>query len=122
MVIVTDGSANVPLKKSIETGEVRQIDESLAAVREYEDLAVSDAYSVARMVKREGIHVVVVNTNPHIYGRESYGFGVTEHIASLTRGTHHAIGALTTEKEMIDNMIKYVREDQRAIGPSRSIP
>jgi magnesium chelatase subunit D len=121
MVIVTDGSANVPLKKSIETGEIRQIDESLAAVREYEDVAVSDAYSVARIVRREGIHVVVVNTNPHILGRESYGFGVTEHIASLTGGTHHAIGALTTEKEMINNMIKYVREDQRAIGPSRNV-
>jgi magnesium chelatase subunit D len=121
MVIVTDGSANVPLKKSIETGEIRKIDESLAAVREYEDLAVSDAYSVARMVRREGIHVVVVNTNPHIYGRETYGFGVTERIASLTGGTHHAIGSLTTEKEMIDNMIKYVREDQRAIGPSRNV-
>jgi magnesium chelatase subunit D len=120
MVIVTDGSANVPLKKSIETGEVRQIDESLAAVREYEDLAVSDAYSVARMVKREGIHVVVVNTNPHIYGRESYGFEVTEQVASLTGGTHHSIGRLTTEKEMIDNMIKYLREDQRSIIPGRN--
>jgi len=122
MVIVTDGSANVPLKKSIETGEVRQIDENLAAVREYEDLAASDAYAVAKMVKREGIHAVVVNTNPHIYGRESYGFGVTERIAILTGGTHHAIGVLTTEKEMIDNMIKHVREDQRAIVPSIGVP
>jgi magnesium chelatase subunit D len=121
MVIVTDGSANVPLKKSIETGEVRQIDESLAAVREYEDLAASDAYAAARMVKREGIHVVVVNTNPHVYGRESYGFSVTERIASLTGGTHHAIGVLTTQKEMVSNMIKFVREDQRAIAPGRSV-
>jgi magnesium chelatase subunit D len=118
MVIVTDGSANVPLKKSIETGEIRHIDESLAAVREYEDVAVADAYSVAKMVRRESIHVVVVNTNPHILGRESYGFAVTERIAQLTGAAHHAIGALTTEKEMVENMIKYVREDQRAIIPS----
>lgn len=121
MVIVTDGSANVPLKRSMETGEVRRIDESLVAVREYEDLAVNDAYSVSRMVKREGIHVVVVNTNPHVWGgRESYGFLVTEHMSLLTGGTHHPIGALTTKKELTANIVKFIREDQRSIVSGRS--
>lgn len=115
MVLVTDGSANIPLKRSIETGEIRQIDESLAAVREYEDIAVKDVYSMSRMVKREGIHMIAINTNPHIMGRESYGFLVTEQIAKLTGGTHHAVGALTTQKEMIDGMIQHIREDQRSI-------
>ena len=119
MVVITDGSANVPLKRSIETGEIREIDEALAAVREYEGVAVSDVYSVSRMVRREGIHVVVVNTNPHVFGRETYGFWVTENIASLTGGTHHAIGALTTEKEMIDKMIEHIREDERGIVAER---
>jgi Mg-chelatase subunit ChlI/Mg-chelatase subunit ChlD len=120
MVIVTDGSANVPLKRSLETGDIRQIDESLAAVRQYEDLAVSDAYSVSRLLKRDGIQLIVVNTNPHVFGRESYGLLVTEQIASLTGGTHHAIGTLTTEKEMIDNMIRDIREDQRSIVVQRN--
>jgi magnesium chelatase subunit D len=39
MVIITDGSANVPLKRSLETGEVRNIEEIRIIVREYEDLA-----------------------------------------------------------------------------------
>jgi len=119
MVIVTDGSANIPLKRSLETGQIRQIDESLAAVREYEDLAVKDAFSMSRIVKREGIHVIVINTNPHIWGRESYGFAVTEQIARLTGGTHHAIGALATEKEIIGSMIDHVREDERSIAANR---
>lgn len=121
MVIITDGSANVPLKRSIETGEIREIDESLAAVREYEDLAVTDVYSVSKMVRNEDIHVIVVNTNPHLFGRETYGLSVTKQIALLTSGTHHAIGALTTEKEMIDNMIGHIREDQRSIVAERNV-
>jgi magnesium chelatase subunit D len=121
MVIITDGGANVPLKRSLETGEVRQIDEALAAVREYEDLAVNDVYSVSRMVKREGIHVIVVNTNRHIFGRETYGFLVTESIASLTGGTQHSIGTMTTEKEMIENMIESIKEDQKTIVTERRI-
>ncbi len=115
MVIVTDGSANVPLRRSIETGEVRHIEEARVAVREYEHVAVSDVFSVAKMVKHEGIHVIVINTNPHMYGRETYGFLVTRSIASLTNGTHHAIGRLTSEKEMLQNMIDRIREDQRSI-------
>jgi len=119
MVIVTDGSANVPLKKSLETGEIRQIDEDLAAVREYEDVAVEDVMSVSKVIRREGIHVIVVNTNPRVYGHETYGFVVTETIAMLTRGTHHAIGQLTTEKDLTDNMIERIKEDQRSIVSSK---
>ncbi len=120
MVIVTDGSANIPLKRSIEAGQIRQIDESLAAVREYEDLAVKDVFSMSRIVKREGIHVIVVNTNPHIWGRESYGLSVTEQMALLTGGTHHAIGALRSEKEVTASMIEHLKEDERKIGANRT--
>jgi magnesium chelatase subunit D len=115
MVIVTDGGANVPLKKSLETGAIRDIDEIKVAVREYEDMAVDDVGSVSRMVKREGIHTIVVNTNPHMYGRETYGFFVTERIAHVTNGTHHAIGRLTREKELVKNMIDGIIEDRRSI-------
>ncbi|MDH5788723.1 MAG: VWA domain-containing protein, partial [Candidatus Bathyarchaeota archaeon] len=115
MVIITDGSANVPLKRSLETGEVRQIEEIRIIVREYEDVAIKDVVSVSRLVKREGIHTMVVNTNPHMYGRETYGFVVTKRVASITNGSHHAIGTLTTEEYMIQDMIEAIKEDQKRI-------
>jgi magnesium chelatase subunit D len=115
MVIITDGSANVPMKRSLETGDIREIDENLVAVRQYEDVAVSDAFSVSKMIRREGIHSIVVNTNPHMYGRETYGFLVTEQIAALSNGTHHAVGRSTTEKELVESMVDGIKKDQRII-------
>jgi len=56
-----------------------------------------------------------VNTNPHMYGRETYGFLVTRIIASTTNGSHHVIGRLTTTRDMIEDMIEGIREDQRKI-------
>ncbi len=121
MVIITDGSANVPLKRSLETGEVRQIEEIRIIVREYEDIAVRDVMTVAKMVKHERIHTIVINTNPNLYGRETYGFYVTKMVASLTNGSHHVIGRLTTEKQMIENMIEGIREDQRKIAQEKAL-
>jgi Mg-chelatase subunit ChlI/Mg-chelatase subunit ChlD len=118
MVIITDGSANVPLKRSLETGEIRNIEEIRIIVREYEELAVRDVMSVAKMIKREGIHTIVINTNPHFYGRETYGFMVTEIIASITHGSHHVIGRLTTREDLIEDMIESIREDQTKIVSS----
>lgn len=116
MVIVTDGSANVPLKKSLETGAIREIEEMRVIVREYEDLATKDVMSVSRVIKREGIHTITINTNPHVMGRESYGLAVTEIIATMTKGTHHAVGRLTTRDEMVKNMMENLVEDQRQIA------
>jgi magnesium chelatase subunit D len=119
MVVITDGSANVPLKRNLETGVVREIDEVRVAVREYEDLAVNDVFSVAKMIRREQINVVVINTNPHMYGRETYGFEVTERVARITGGTHHAIGRMTTENEMVEGIIEGIREDEKTIFEER---
>jgi Mg-chelatase subunit ChlD len=121
MVVITDGSANVPLQRSLETGEVRQIEEVHIIVRDYEDLAVEDVMSVAKMIKREGIHTIVVNTNPHMYGHETYGFNVTQALALKTRGSHHAIGTLTTKEHMINDMIDEIREDERKITHEKSL-
>ncbi len=114
MVIITDGSANVPLKRSLETGEVRRIENVRIIFREYESLAVKDVVSVSKMIKRERIHTVVVNTNPHHYGRETYGLLVTELIASTTNGDHHLIGR-KPRADIVENMIERIREDQRKI-------
>lgn len=115
MVVITDGSANIPLAQDLETGETRHIEVARAATREYEDISMKDVFLVAKMVKREGVKVIVVNTNAHMYGRETYGFEVTERLARITSGTHHAIGTLTTQKEMVNDMIESIREDQRTI-------
>jgi len=119
MVLITDGNANVPLKRCLETGEIREIDEIKATLREYEAVAERDVTSVSKVVKREGIRVVVINTNPHMYGKETYGFRITERIAYLTGGNHHAIGTLATEEGLVDSMIGSLREDQRSIASER---
>jgi len=120
MVLITDGSANVPLRRSLETGEIRQIDEIRVAVREYENLAVKDVISVSKLVRQEGIHTIIVNTNPHFYGRETYGFLVTRVIANITRGSHHEVGKLKTTKDMVREIVELIKEDQRGMVQERT--
>jgi len=121
MVIVTDGSANVPLQRSLETGENRVFDSVGIAVRKYEDLAVKDVISVSKMIRKEGIHTVVVNTNPHYMGRETYGFAVTEIISSITSGSHHQVGRVTSGKELVERIFEGISEDQRKIAHEVSL-
>jgi magnesium chelatase subunit D len=115
MIIITDGNANVPLKRSLETGEVRRIEEVRVIVREYEDLATRDVISVSKMIKREGIRTIIINTNPHMYGRETYGFAVTDIISAITGGSHHIVGRLATREDVVKNMVERIREDQQKI-------
>ena len=115
MVIITDGNANVPLRRSLETGEIRHIDEVQVIVREYEEMATTDVISVSKIIKREGIQTIVINTNPHVYGRDTYGFLVTSLIASITNGSHHTIGRIATKEEIVKNMVENIREDQRKV-------
>jgi len=115
MAVITDGNANVPLTRSLQDRSIRYIDEVQVAVREYEDLAVQDVIAVSKMIKKEGIYTVVVNTNPHFYGRETYGFVVTELIAKFTHGSLHTVGRLTQEREMIENIVDKLAQDQRLI-------
>lgn len=116
MAIITDGSANVPLTRSLETGETRTFDTVGIALRKFEDLAVKDVMAVSKMIKREGVYTVVVNTNPFMYGRETYGFAVTKHIASVTGGSHHEIGRIKSREEFVEAMFEGLAEDQRRIA------
>jgi magnesium chelatase subunit D len=120
MIVITDGSANVPLTRTLETGEVRSIEETRIIVREYEDLAIRDVISVSKMIRKEGIYTVVINTNPHMYGRETYGFTVTELIAANTHGKLHTVGRLTTEPELVEKIVEKISEDQRLIAHEAS--
>jgi magnesium chelatase subunit D len=116
MVVITDGSANVPLTRSLETGAVRLIEEHRVIVRDYEDEAVHDVMSVSKLIRREGVNTVVVNTNPHLFGRETYGFAVTARIAAATNGRLHTVGRLASEPELIERIVEKIAEDQRAIA------
>ncbi|MFW9902701.1 MAG: VWA domain-containing protein [Candidatus Thorarchaeota archaeon] len=116
IVIITDGNANVPLQRSLETGELRNFEEVGIALRQFEDLAVKDVISVSKAIEREGIHTVVVNTNPHYVGRETYGFAVTKIISSITKGSHHQISRLSDGDELVEEILEGVSEDQRKIS------
>ncbi len=121
MIIMTDGSANVPLKRSMSTGEIRQFNEMDIAVRKYEDWAVEDVLSVSKMIKREGIHTIVVNTNPRLHGRETYGLVVTESIASITKGALHEVGRIGREDEFVKKIVEGIAEDRRLIAHDEAL-
>ncbi len=120
MVIITDGSANVPLAKSLETSEIRKFDEVSITTRQYEDLAVRDVLSVSRMIRKERVYTVIVNTNPHFFGRETYGFAVTELVASITKGRLHVVGKVARDEELVKGIVNQIAEDQRLIAHEAS--
>jgi Mg-chelatase subunit ChlI/Mg-chelatase subunit ChlD len=120
MVIITDGSANVPLSRSLETSEIRSFDVVSFATRRYGDLAVRDVLSVSKMIRKEGFYTVVVNTNPHFFGRETYGFAVTELIASITKGRLHVVGRVARDEELVKNIVNQIAEDQWLIAHEAS--
>jgi Mg-chelatase subunit ChlD len=122
MIIMTDGSANVPLSRSMTTGEIRKFEEVDIAVRKYEDWAIDDVLVVSKLIKKEGINTIVVNTNPKLYGRETYGFFVTRSIASITRGALHEVGRLTTEDQFVREIVEGIAEDRRVIGHDEILP
>ena len=115
MVLITDGCANVPLTRSLETGEVRRFDEIGIAVRKFEDLAVHDAFYAAKLIRKEGINVVVVNTNPHVYGRETYGLYVAEEIARIANGSLHTLGRIRSKEDFVSEVMERIAEDRKAI-------
>jgi len=115
MVIITDGNANVPLYKSLETGEIRNFDEVSIAVRFFEDLAVKDTIIVSRLIKKAKIHTIVVNTNQYIRGKEAYGSIVTELIANITRGFCYQVDRLSAGPELYEDIFTGVSDGQNRI-------
>ena len=87
MVLITDGGANVPLTRSLETDEIREIKMHDVTLGVYSDSAVRDVICVAKALRRERIPVIVVNTNPW----NPKSLSITETIASITHGTLHKI-------------------------------
>lgn len=120
MVIVTDGNANVPLLKSLQTGEVRTFDPLDAAFFKYEDMAVNDVLSVSEIARRDGIHTVVVNTNPVTVDWQYAGVLLTESIAEITGGTVHEVGWITERAQLVDEIYEAITQDERFIGQGTS--
>jgi len=120
MVIVTDGNANIPLRRSLQTGEVRTFDPLDAAFFKYEDLAINDVISVSEMIKKEGIYTVVVNTNPVLMGWQSSGLLVTKMIAKITNGSHHEVGRISKPERLVDEIFEAITRDERVIAHKAS--
>jgi magnesium chelatase subunit D len=101
MVIVTDGEANVPLKRDLQTGDIRQSDFLPAAFYKYEDEAIKDVLSVSELMKKESIYTVVINTSsasPTFV--TNTGMITTQMIASITDGLHYeASGGMVKQEE-----------------------
>jgi len=120
MVIVTDGNANIPLKKSLQTGEVRKFDPLDAAFFKYEEQAVNDVISVSEMIKKKGIHTVVVNTNPVLVGWQSSGILITKLIAKVTNGKYHEVGRISKPEHLVDEIFNAITRDERVIAHEAS--
>lgn len=116
MVIITDGEANVPLKRSLTNSETRTFNPIDLALFKHEDSAVKDVMSVSEMIKKEGIYTVVINTNPALAGPAASGFLVTEIIAKITNGTHHEVAKHADKKKLIERTFQAITEDQRRIS------
>lgn len=107
MVIVTDGDANVPLKRDLQTGEVREFSSDRAlnpldvAFFKYEDEAVKDVVSVSELIRKEDVYTVVINAVPAAPSlRMTSGSFTTTLIASLTNGLHYELtGSIFTQNE-----------------------
>jgi magnesium chelatase subunit D len=116
MVIITDGEANVPLKRSLTTNEIRAFNPVDLTFFKHEDSAVMDVMSVSEMIKKEGIYTVVINTNPVLAGPSASGFLVTEIIAKITNGSHHEVAKHADRKRLIERTFEAIAQDQRRIS------
>jgi len=89
MVIISDGDANVPLRRNLQTGEIREFNALDVAFFKYEDDAIKDAISVSEMLKKEAVYTVVINTTSTSTGLpRTSGSITTKMIASITNGVH----------------------------------
>jgi Mg-chelatase subunit ChlD len=106
MVVVTDGGANVPLRRDLQTGDLREFGHIDTAFNKSENEALKDVTSVCTMIRKENVYTVVINTlpiSPTI--QTTSGSFTTKMIASLTNGVHY---------ELEENML--TEDDQSVAG------
>ncbi len=121
MVIVTDGDVNVPLKRDLRTGQIRECDLLDAAFFEYEDEAIRDVLAVSELINRENIHTLVVNAVPSSLSWQE-GSVTTRMIASLTNGVHYElVGGAITREETFSRIPEAIYHAQRSMSKFRSL-
>ena len=100
IVVVTDGDANVPLRRDLQNGEVREFGLMDTAFYKFEDQAIKDVISVCQLIKKENIYTVVINTLPVSPATQtSSGSFTTKMIASLTNGVHYELTGNTLAED-----------------------
>lgn len=118
MVIVTDGEANVPLKRDLHTGEIREIDHLPAAFFKFEDEAIKDVLSVSELMRKDDIFTVVVNTLQAAPNRGSNLNAITtQMIASITGGLYYETsgGVMREEAPSLGSVSEAVLKAQKSI-------
>ncbi len=115
MAVITDGCANIPLTRSLDADEIRTFNEMDIDKGRFDYLATKDVLDVCKMIKKEGIYTISVNTNQYLTGRNTYGYWVTRQIALITNGTHHELGRFEG-KVLASKMFSSMSEDRRMIG------
>jgi hypothetical protein len=118
MVIVTDGDANVPLKRDLQTGDIREFDNLSTAFYKFEDEAIKDVLSVSQMMKKDNIFTVVVNTLSASPMRgPNLSAVTTQMIASLTDGLYFEAsgGTMRQEAPSLGSVSEAVLKAQRSI-------
>jgi len=121
MIIITDGDANVPLKRDLQTGDIRGFDKLSAAFYKYryEDEAIKDVLSVSQLIKKEGIHTVVINPLPASPGLlAASGSVTTQMITSITDGTHYETskGMVKCDETSVGEVSKAILKAQKNIS------
>jgi len=128
MIVVTDGDANVPLRRDLQTGSVREFSRDRAlnpldmAFYRYEDEAVKDVVSVSELIRKENVFTVVVNTVPVARKLQATsGSFTTRMIASLTRGLHYELSGtvLTQDDEPIVDLSAAMQHAQKSVSEFR---
>jgi len=116
MVIITDGEANVPLRKDLFTGDIREFDPVDVAFFKYEDQAIKDVISISEITKKENIHTVVINTNPSLTDSSANSGSITtKMITSITNGVHYEVPRSIFERRQkpADKISEVILQAQR---------
>jgi len=123
IVIITDGDANVPLRRDVFTGEVRMFDELGVAFFEREEEVMKDIISVSKMIRKEGFFTVVINILPSLTDLPtSSGFITTKMIASITNGLYYefSMSRVDQQQRLNRDILNAVRQAQRELSQTHS--
>jgi magnesium chelatase subunit D len=117
MAIISDGDANVPLRRDLRTSKIREFDPLDVSFFKYEHEAIRDVLSVSEMIRKEAVHTVVINTASSDSLKTS-GYSTTWSIASITNGLHFDVsGSIIERREKLASEIsETVLQAQRQVS------